>query len=190
MRVVLLGLPVMLAALAACSASGRNSGFDTSDDAGPMLGAEGGSSGGLGGSDGGPVPPAPSGAPLLYAHTDTTLFQLDPGNIGGGLTTVGDFDCVGTTAAAKTMTDVAVAKDGKLFGVSEGAAFPLTIQGKTVHQVGLPFHWGYQGAATGSIANDLTHLVLEPNVSINEVKAIMVDVQPGRLDVAPPGTAR
>ena len=140
MRVVLLGLPVAVgtlaavAALAACSASGKNSGFDTSDDGGPLLGAEGGgSSGGLGGGDGGPAPPAPSGAPLLYAHTDTTLFQLDPGNIGGGLTTVGDFDCVGTGAAAKTMTDVAVAKDGKLFGVSEGAAFPLTIQGTKVH---------------------------------------------------------
>lgn len=58
---------------------------------------------------------------------------------------------------------------------------PFQIDGRTVHQVGLPFHWGYQGVATGSIANDLTHLVLEPNVSIYEVKAIMVDVQPGRL---------
>jgi formate dehydrogenase major subunit len=58
---------------------------------------------------------------------------------------------------------------------------PFQIRGKRVHQVGLPFHWGYQGAATGSIANDLTHLVLEPNVSIYEVKALMVDVRPGRL---------
>ena len=58
---------------------------------------------------------------------------------------------------------------------------PFRIEDRTVHQVGLPFHWGYQGVATGSIANDLTHLVLEPNVGINEVKAIMVDVRPGRL---------
>ena len=63
---------------------------------------------------------------------------------------------------------------------------PMRILGKTVHQVGLPFHWGYQGLATGSIANDLTHLVLEPNVSINEVKALMVDVQPGRLNPSKP----
>ena len=58
---------------------------------------------------------------------------------------------------------------------------PFRIEGRTVHQVGLPFHWGYQGVATGAIANDLTHLVLEPNVGIYEVKAIMVDVRPSRL---------
>ncbi len=58
---------------------------------------------------------------------------------------------------------------------------PFRIGGRLVHQVGLPFHWGYQGLATGAIANDLTHLSLEPNVSIYEVKAIMVDLRPGRL---------
>ena len=122
-----------IGAVTACSASGRNTSFD--DDAGAT--GEGGivpvgSSGGLGTSDGGGGT-APSGAPLLYAHTDTTLYQLDPQNIGGPVTTVGDFDCVGSNKAAKTMTDLAVAKDGKLYGVSEGAAFPLTIMGSTVH---------------------------------------------------------
>ncbi|HLG51336.1 MAG TPA: hypothetical protein VKY56_06830, partial [Chloroflexota bacterium] len=63
---------------------------------------------------------------------------------------------------------------------------PLRIGGQVVHQVGLPFHWGYQGLATGAIANDLTHLVLEPNVSIYEVKALMVDLRPGRLADQPP----
>lgn len=58
---------------------------------------------------------------------------------------------------------------------------PFRIGERIVHQVGLPFHWGYQGVATGSIANDLTHLVLEPNVGIYEVKALMVDLLPGRL---------
>ena len=118
-----------------CSAAGRSTSFD--DDgggAGPgEAGIVPGSSGGLGSSDGGIDGTAPSGAPLLYAHTDTTLFQLDPQNIGGPMTTVGDFDCVGSNKAAKTMTDIAVTKDGKLFGVSEGAAFPLTIQGSNVH---------------------------------------------------------
>ncbi|MDB4937498.1 MAG: hypothetical protein JWP87_4470, partial [Labilithrix sp.] len=92
-----------------------------------------GSSGNLGAGDAGIDGVAPSGAPLLYAHTDTTLFQVDPLQIGGAMTTVGDFDCVGKTGAAKTMTDLAVGKDGKLFGVSEGAAFPLVIQGNVVH---------------------------------------------------------
>jgi hypothetical protein len=123
-------------ACSACSGSARNNSFD--DDAGVGTGEGGvvgpvGSSGGLGSSDGGIDGTAASGAPLLYAHTDTTLFQLDPQNIGGSAMTVGDFDCVGKNGPAKTMTDIAVAKDGKLYGVSEGAAFPLTIQGSTVH---------------------------------------------------------
>jgi hypothetical protein len=128
------GLVLTLAlATFACSGSGRSGGFD--DDAGATPVAPGpGSSGGLGRTDGGLDGAAPSGAPLVYAHTDTTLYQLDPQNIGGPMTTVGDFDCVGgSPLPAKTMTDLAVAKDGKLYGVSEGAAFPLTIQGNTVH---------------------------------------------------------
>ena len=58
---------------------------------------------------------------------------------------------------------------------------PLRMRGKTVHQIGLPFHWGFQGKSTGSIANDLTHMVLEPNVSIEEVKAFTCDIRAGRL---------
>ena len=58
---------------------------------------------------------------------------------------------------------------------------PLKIAGKQVHQIGLPFHWGFQGKSRGSITNDLTHMVLEPNVSIEEAKAFTCDVRPGRL---------
>lgn len=58
---------------------------------------------------------------------------------------------------------------------------PLRVAGKTVHQIGLPFHWGFQGKSRGSITNDLAHMVLEPNVSIEEAKAFMCDVRSGRL---------
>ena len=58
---------------------------------------------------------------------------------------------------------------------------PLRIDGHVVHQIGLPFHWGYQGKIKGSITNDLTHMVLEPNVSIEEAKAFTCNVRPGRL---------
>jgi formate dehydrogenase major subunit len=58
---------------------------------------------------------------------------------------------------------------------------PLRINGRVVHQIGLPFHWGFQGKVTGSITNDLTHSVLEPNVSIEEAKAFTCNVRPGRL---------
>ncbi len=58
---------------------------------------------------------------------------------------------------------------------------PLHLNGRVVHQIGLPFHWGFQGHATGSITNDLAHMVLEPNVSIEEAKAFLCNVRPGRL---------
>nr|MBA3416863.1 formate dehydrogenase [Chloroflexia bacterium] len=49
--------------------------------------------------------------------------------------------------------------------------WPLTIGGQTVHQVGLPWHFGYGGIATGAIANDLSALVEDPNSLIHEAKA-------------------
>jgi formate dehydrogenase major subunit len=58
---------------------------------------------------------------------------------------------------------------------------PLQVGKRTVHQIGLPFHWGFQGKVRGSITNDLTHMVLEPNVSIEEAKAFTCNVRPGRL---------
>jgi formate dehydrogenase major subunit len=58
---------------------------------------------------------------------------------------------------------------------------PLRVRGKVIHQIGLPFHWGFQGKSKGSITNDLAHMVLEPNVSIEEAKAFMCNIRPGRL---------
>jgi formate dehydrogenase major subunit len=57
---------------------------------------------------------------------------------------------------------------------------PLRVQGRTVHQIGLPYHWGNRGIATGDAANDLLSLVLDPNVHIQESKAATCDIQPGR----------
>ncbi len=64
---------------------------------------------------------------------------------------------------------------------------PLKVNGKVLHQVGLPYHWGDQGYSTGDSANELAHLSLDPNVHIQEVKALACDIQPGRR---PSGTAR
>jgi formate dehydrogenase major subunit len=58
---------------------------------------------------------------------------------------------------------------------------PLHMSGRVIHQIGLPFHWGFQGKSTGCITNDLTHMVLEPNVSIEEAKAFTCNVRSGRL---------
>jgi formate dehydrogenase major subunit len=57
---------------------------------------------------------------------------------------------------------------------------PLRVQGRTVHQIGLPYHWGSGGVAKGDAANDLLPLVLDPNVHIQESKAATCDIQPGR----------
>jgi formate dehydrogenase major subunit len=57
---------------------------------------------------------------------------------------------------------------------------PIEVQGRTTHQVGLPYHWGTRGLTTGGAANDLTPIVLDPNVHIQEVKAFSVGIVPGR----------
>ena len=57
---------------------------------------------------------------------------------------------------------------------------PLTVEGKRVHQVGLPYHWGSKGLTTGDSANDLFSVVLDPNVHIQEVKASTCDLRAGR----------
>jgi formate dehydrogenase major subunit len=59
--------------------------------------------------------------------------------------------------------------------------YPLLVNGRTVHQIGIPFHWGYAGEVVGSVANDLTSIVLDPNVSIHEAKAFTCNVRAGRL---------
>jgi formate dehydrogenase major subunit len=59
------------------------------------------------------------------------------------------------------------------------------VNGQTVHQIALPFHWGHNGYTTGDSANDLTSIALEPNVHIQEVKALTADIQPGRRPTGP-----
>jgi formate dehydrogenase major subunit len=57
---------------------------------------------------------------------------------------------------------------------------PLRVQGRVVHQIGLPYHWGQRGVSSGDSANDLFALALDPNVHIQEVKAATCDIRPGR----------
>jgi len=58
---------------------------------------------------------------------------------------------------------------------------PLQMKdGRAVHQVGLPYHWGKRGLISGDSANDLSHMALDPNVHIQEVKAFTCGIRPGR----------
>jgi formate dehydrogenase major subunit len=57
---------------------------------------------------------------------------------------------------------------------------PVHLNGRVVHQVGLPYHWGYKGLVKGDIANDLIAMSEEPNVRIMEAKALLCNVFPGK----------
>jgi len=52
----------------------------------------------------------------------------------------------------------------------------LHIDGKRVHQVGLPYHWGSRGLVTGDVVNDLLAISEEPNVRIFESKGLTCSV--------------
>jgi formate dehydrogenase major subunit len=54
---------------------------------------------------------------------------------------------------------------------------PFTIDGRTVHQVGMPWHWGWEGLSVGDVVNELTSLVGDPNVTIHEGKAFVCSVE-------------
>jgi formate dehydrogenase major subunit len=79
---------------------------------------------------------------------------------------------------------------------------PLNLGGgRLLHQIALPYHWGYTGVVTGDSANDLSSLSGDPNVSIQDSKAFVCDLRPGRrrgggdteplagVHDAPPGVA-
>lgn len=59
---------------------------------------------------------------------------------------------------------------------------PLRIRGQEIHQVGVPWHFGFSGIATGGIANDLSALVKDPNSLIHEAKSFTCFVRRGRLN--------
>lgn len=58
---------------------------------------------------------------------------------------------------------------------------PHTVNGKTVHQVGMPWHFGYKGFVTGGTANRLTPHIGDANTMIPEYKAFLCDIR--RADV-------
>jgi len=55
---------------------------------------------------------------------------------------------------------------------------PLTIEGKTLHHVGIPIHWGFMGLAKpGFLANTLTPVVGDANSQTPEFKSFLVNVE-------------
>jgi formate dehydrogenase major subunit len=62
---------------------------------------------------------------------------------------------------------------------------PMHLNGKTVHQIAMPFHFGSAGPVKGSATNDLIPISGEPNVTIMEAKALACNIVPGRLPRGP-----
>jgi len=58
---------------------------------------------------------------------------------------------------------------------------PLTIAGRAVHVIGMPWHFGFGGLATGGIANELAALIEDPNSLIHEAKSFTCTIRKGRL---------
>lgn len=54
---------------------------------------------------------------------------------------------------------------------------PYTIQGQKVHHIGMPWHFGFKGFATGDTANRLTPHVGDANSTIPEYKAFLCNVR-------------
>ena len=61
---------------------------------------------------------------------------------------------------------------------------PLRLDGRVIHQVWLPYHWGRSAGLTrGDSANDLFGVALDPNVLIQESKVATCDIRAGRRPI-------
>jgi formate dehydrogenase major subunit len=56
----------------------------------------------------------------------------------------------------------------------------MHVEGRTVHHVGLPYHYGHNGLIKGDVVNDLLPISEEPNVRIMETKALLCNIVAGR----------
>jgi formate dehydrogenase major subunit len=100
--------------------------------------------------------------PELFCEVSPELAQ-EKGLVNGGWATI-------TTARGEIETRVLVtARIG-----------PLKINKRTVHQIGLPYHWSGVGLSKGDTVNELIPFVADPNVSIQESKALTANIEPGR----------
>jgi len=55
---------------------------------------------------------------------------------------------------------------------------PLQVDGRTVHHVGIPIHWGFKGVARpGFLANTLTPFVGDANTYTPEFKSFLVNIE-------------
>jgi formate dehydrogenase major subunit len=58
---------------------------------------------------------------------------------------------------------------------------PFLVDGKVLHEVGMPWVFGWEGYARGAIANELLAIHGDPNTSIHTTKALTCALRKGRL---------
>ena len=151
MRASLLGpvsLLVAAAALGACAATSASSGFTaaTEGSTGEPSGTQGSGASGTAGTSsangGNTTFTGPGGSSMgtggsmvssAYAHTNDTLFSLDPTQPTLALTMIGKFDCIGGSGQDSSMTDLAVNETGDIWAISAHNVYHIVIMGTTVH---------------------------------------------------------
>jgi formate dehydrogenase major subunit len=67
---------------------------------------------------------------------------------------------------------------------------PFEIAGRRIYQIGMPWHFGWQGYATGDVVNVLSAIVGDPNTTIHEGKAFTCNLRKGRLQLSSQGVAQ
>lgn len=156
-------------ALVCCACSSTGGGVGAPSDASTGGTSSGGTGGATSGGTGGTLlvdaGDGSAGKQLVYAHTDTMLFSFDPAVTPLKLTQLGNFDCIGGSGQDVSMTDVAVDRDGNLFGISATKVQPLSVVG-TVVECGAPI--ALSGAADPKFYA-LTFApagVLDPNLEV------------------------
>jgi formate dehydrogenase major subunit len=62
---------------------------------------------------------------------------------------------------------------------------PLKLGRRTLHQIGMPYHWGNSGLVVGDSANELLAFTADTNSSMMESKAISAAIRCGRRNRSP-----
>jgi hypothetical protein len=105
----------MLTCCLGCSAAGSDGSFAAAPDAGASLFDAPGGLDAVPGSDG-----APALVGEVYAHSDKTLYKLEP--FSKAVSVVGDFDCLIESGVSTGMWDIAVDKNGVMVGTASAPA--------------------------------------------------------------------
>lgn len=134
----LLAALALSSSLATACATGSSSGAGASGAQGGSGGSGGSGAQGGGGSGGDLIGGGNTGgggsaaAPLIYVHTNTTLYKADPSASDLAVTEIGPIECIGGDGEDTSLTDLAVSASGEIWGVSKTNIYRLEIDGASV----------------------------------------------------------